>query len=133
MGILSTSPVKETRVLRLSMPDVPSNTCTTARLPNTSKICAHTAMEAFCGGQGEGQASATASHHSFSTRGSKKCGRIQQEEHMICRCLNVVKGSEAVPQLTVHARLVDQPWGAGNTIFAGGVAVGAEPLLLSTP
>lgn len=38
MAILSTSPVKDTLVFRLSIPDVPSNTWTTARLPNTSRI-----------------------------------------------------------------------------------------------
>lgn len=41
MAILSTSPVNDTRVFLLSIPDVPSNTCTTARLPKTSKIWFH--------------------------------------------------------------------------------------------
>lgn len=36
MAILSTLPVNSQCVLRLSMPSVPSNTCTTALLPCTS-------------------------------------------------------------------------------------------------
>lgn len=38
IAILSTSPVKDTLVFRLSIPEVPSNTWTTARLPKTSRI-----------------------------------------------------------------------------------------------
>lgn len=34
-----TSPVNSSVVLRLSTPDVPSNTCTTARVPSTSSTC----------------------------------------------------------------------------------------------
>jgi hypothetical protein len=34
-----TSPVNSRVVFRLSMPDVPSKTCTTARVPSTSSTC----------------------------------------------------------------------------------------------
>ena len=37
--IFNTSPVNSQRVLRLSIPAVPSKTCTTARLPATSNTC----------------------------------------------------------------------------------------------
>mmetsp|Transcript_9609 Transcript_9609/g.40777 ORF Transcript_9609/g.40777 Transcript_9609/m.40777 type:complete len:240 (-) Transcript_9609:248-967(-) len=36
-GVLSTSPVNSSRVFRPSTPEVPSNTCTTARSPSTSR------------------------------------------------------------------------------------------------
>jgi hypothetical protein len=38
-GVLRTSPVNSRVVLRLSMPEVPSKTCTTAREPSTSRTC----------------------------------------------------------------------------------------------
>mmetsp|Transcript_10501 Transcript_10501/g.16807 ORF Transcript_10501/g.16807 Transcript_10501/m.16807 type:complete len:207 (+) Transcript_10501:1257-1877(+) len=38
-GVLSTSPVNSSFVLRPSTPDVPSNTCTMARSPSTSSTC----------------------------------------------------------------------------------------------
>lgn len=38
-AVFITSPVNSSLVLRLSMPDVPSKTCTTARSPSTSRTC----------------------------------------------------------------------------------------------